>query len=71
MANLAGIVQQLRKERDQSARTVKRLDAALAALARSQEIGLELAAACLRQYERGSLLRSEHAGIVKVEPAIR
>ena len=32
MANLAGIVQQLRKERDQAARTVERLDAALAAL---------------------------------------
>jgi hypothetical protein len=32
MANLAGIVQQLKKERDQAAKTVKRLDAALAAL---------------------------------------
>jgi hypothetical protein len=32
MANLAGVVQQLRRERDQAARTVKRLDAALAAL---------------------------------------
>jgi hypothetical protein len=32
MFNLAGIVQQLRKERDQAARTVKQLDAALAAL---------------------------------------
>ena len=32
MANLAGIVQQLRKERDQAARTVERLDAALSAL---------------------------------------
>jgi hypothetical protein len=32
MANLAGVVQQLRKERDQAARTVERLDAALAAL---------------------------------------
>jgi hypothetical protein len=32
MANLAGIVQQLRKERDQAARVVERLDAALAAL---------------------------------------
>ena len=32
MANLAGIVQQLRKERDQAARTVEQLDAALAAL---------------------------------------
>ena len=32
MANLAGVVQQLRKERDQTARTVERLDAALAAL---------------------------------------
>ena len=32
MLNLAGIVQQLRKERDQAARTVERLDAALAAL---------------------------------------
>lgn len=30
--NLAGVVQQLRKERDQAARTVERLDAALAAL---------------------------------------
>jgi hypothetical protein len=30
--NLAGVVQQLRKERDQAARTVKQLDAALAAL---------------------------------------
>jgi hypothetical protein len=32
MAKLAGIVHQLRKERDQAASTVKRLDAALAAL---------------------------------------
>ena len=32
MTNLAGVVQQLRKERDQAARTVERLDAALAAL---------------------------------------
>jgi hypothetical protein len=30
--NLAGVVQQLRKERNQAARTVERLDAALAAL---------------------------------------
>src|SRR5438477_7767045 len=32
MANLAGVVQQLRTERDQAARTVEQLDAALAAL---------------------------------------
>ena len=32
MANLAGVVQQLRNERDQAARIVERLDAALAAL---------------------------------------
>jgi hypothetical protein len=32
MANLAGVVQQLKRERDQAARTVERLDAALAAL---------------------------------------
>ena len=32
MANLAGVVQQLRKERDHAARTVEQLDAALAAL---------------------------------------
>jgi len=32
MANLAGVVQQLRKERDQVARTVGQLNAALAAL---------------------------------------
>jgi hypothetical protein len=32
MTNLAGVVQQLRKERDQAGRTVERLDAALAAL---------------------------------------
>src|SRR5579864_4411181 len=32
MANLAGVVQQLRKERDHAARTVQQLDAALAAL---------------------------------------
>jgi hypothetical protein len=32
MANLAGVVQQLRKERDQAARVVERVDAALAAL---------------------------------------
>jgi hypothetical protein len=32
MANLAGVVQQLRKERDQMAKTVRELDAALAAL---------------------------------------
>jgi hypothetical protein len=32
MANMAGIVQQLRRERDQAASTVERLDAALAAL---------------------------------------
>jgi len=30
--NLAGVVQQLRRERDQAARTVQQLDAALAAL---------------------------------------
>ena len=30
--NLAGVVQQLKKERDQAARTVQQLDAALAAL---------------------------------------
>jgi len=30
--NLAGVVQQLRRERDQAARTVEQLDAALAAL---------------------------------------
>jgi hypothetical protein len=32
MANLAGVVHQLRKERDQAAKTVQQLDAALAAL---------------------------------------
>jgi hypothetical protein len=32
MANLAGVVQQLREERDQAASVVERLDAALAAL---------------------------------------
>jgi hypothetical protein len=32
MANLAGVVQQLKKERDQAARTVEQLDAAPAAL---------------------------------------
>lgn len=32
MTNLAGVIQQLNKERDQAARTVGRLDAALAAL---------------------------------------
>jgi hypothetical protein len=32
MADLAGVVQQLRKERDQTARTLEQLDAALAAL---------------------------------------
>ena len=32
MVNLAGVVQQLRKERNQAARIVERLDAALAAL---------------------------------------
>lgn len=32
MANLAGVAQQLRKERDHAARTVEQLDAALAAL---------------------------------------
>ena len=32
MSNLAGVVQQLRKERDRAARTVERLEAALAAL---------------------------------------
>lgn len=32
MTNLAGVVQQLRRERDQAAKTVERLDAALAAL---------------------------------------
>ena len=37
MANLAGVVQQLRKERDQAARTVEQLDAALAALTGSLE----------------------------------
>ena len=33
MANFAGVVQQLRKERDRAARTVEQLGAALAALA--------------------------------------
>jgi hypothetical protein len=33
MANLAAVVQQLKKERDQAAQTVQRLDTALAALA--------------------------------------
>lgn len=32
MTNLPGVVQQLRKERDQAAKTIERLDAALAAL---------------------------------------
>lgn len=32
MTNLAGVIQQLRKERDQAARMVERLDTALAAL---------------------------------------
>ena len=32
MTDLAGVVQQLRKERDQAAKTVERLDAALTAL---------------------------------------
>jgi hypothetical protein len=32
MVNMAGVVQQLRKERDQAARVVERLDAALTAL---------------------------------------
>jgi len=32
MANLAGVVRQLRKERDHAAKTVQQLDAALAAL---------------------------------------
>ena len=32
MTNLAGVVQQLKKERDQAAKTVEQLDAALAAL---------------------------------------
>ena len=32
MANLAGVVEQLKKERDQAARTLQQLDAALAAL---------------------------------------
>jgi hypothetical protein len=32
MANLSGVVQQLRRERDQAARTVEQLDAALRAL---------------------------------------
>ena len=32
MSNLAGVVQQLKKERDQAAKTVQQLDAALSAL---------------------------------------
>ena len=35
MSNLAGVVQQLKQERDQAARMVERLDAALAALDRA------------------------------------
>jgi len=35
MSNLAGVVQQLRKERDQAARVLESLDAALAALSGS------------------------------------
>jgi hypothetical protein len=50
MANLAGIVQQLKQERDQAAKTVERLDAALAALngasrAKSSGTGSRLSAA--------------------------
>ena len=40
--NLAGVVQQLRKERDQAARTVERLDAALAALDAKAPLRVEL-----------------------------
>ena len=39
MADLAGVVQQLRKERDQAASVVKHLDAALAALSGGSDRG--------------------------------
>lgn len=63
MTNLAGVVQQLRRERDQAAKTVERLDAALEALnGVSRGKSTELAAACQRQHGRGSLLPSVRDG---------
>ena len=62
MANLAGVVQQLRKERDQAARTVEQLDAALAALNGVSGKGQELGGVCLQQQGRGSRLRRERVG---------
>ena len=63
MANLAGVVQQLRKERDQAARTVEQLDAALAALnGVSYGKGQELGARFQRQDGRGSRLPRERVG---------
>ena len=64
MANLAGVVQQLRKERDQAVRTVQQLDAALAAL---NGVHLrrepELEAACRWRRGRGSPPRRGHDGL--------
>ena len=60
MTNLADVVQQLVKERDQAAKTVERLGAALAALNSGKR--RELGAGCQRQHERGSQPPKEHGG---------
>jgi hypothetical protein len=62
MANLAGIVQQLKKERDQAAKTVKRLDAALTASVGLRGERQEAGTVYQRLHEQGSRLLSEHVG---------
>ena len=62
--NLAGVVQQLRKERGQAARTLEQLDAALAALdGGSYGDRTELGARFQQQEGRGSRLPREHVGL--------
>ena len=62
MGNLAGVVQQLRKERDQAARVVEQLDAALAALNGGSRKKTGTRSRFQRQQGRGSRLRREHGG---------
>ena len=72
MANLAGVVQQLRKERDQAARTVKQLDAALAALTgvSSKKVGNSEPSVCRSTGEdRGCAASTLGKGTGKQRPA--
>ena len=69
MANLAGVIEQLRKERDQAASIVKQLDAALAALGGKGTATREISAAGLArisaaQRARWAKLRKQKGGKV-------